>query len=78
MSVKVMDYQDDEFTKIMNTNLFSLTSATKSLYPLLKPSKGNSFYRLCGGNEPPEIWCTYGMTKSGDDPILKNIAVEWA
>jgi Tropinone reductase 1 len=75
---KYVDYQDDEFTKIMNTNLFSYYELTKSLYPLLKTSKGNvvSIASVAGMNHLKSG--VYGMTKAAMISILKNIAVEWA
>jgi Tropinone reductase 1 len=76
---KYVDYQDDEFTKIMNTNLFSYYELTKSLYPLLKSSKGNvvSIASVAGMNHL-KSGVIYGMTKAAMIQFTKNIAVEWA
>jgi Tropinone reductase 1 len=76
---KYVDYQDDEFTKIMNTNLFSYYELTKSLYPLLKSSKGSvvSIASVAGMNHL-KSGVIYGMTKAAMIQFTKNIAVEWA
>lgn len=76
---KYADYADEEFDKIVNTNLNSFYKLTKSCYPLLKKSNGNvvSIASVAGMNHL-KSGVIYGMTKAAMIQFTKNIAVEWA
>lgn len=76
---KYADYADEEFDKVMNTNLNSFYKLTKACYPLLKASKGNvvSIASVAGMNHL-KSGVIYGMTKAAMIQFTKNIAVEWA
>lgn len=76
---KYVDYTNEEFDMVMNTNLNSFYQLTKKCYPLLKRSKGNVVsIASVAGMDHVKSGVIYGMTKAALIQFTKNIAVEWA
>jgi tropinone reductase I len=76
---KMVDYDADDFNKIMNTNLFSFYELTRKCYPLLKTSKGTVVsMSSVAGMTHLKSGVIYGMTKAAMIQFTRNIAVEWA
>ena len=76
---KIVDFEDQDFDTIVNTNLFSMYELTRKCYPLLKKSKGNvvSIASVTGMTHV-KSGVIYGMTKAAMIQFTRNIAVEWA
>jgi tropinone reductase I len=76
---KIVDFEDEDFDKIVNTNLFSMYELTRKCFPLLKASKGNvvSIASVTGMTHV-RSGVIYGMTKASMIQFTRNIAVEWA
>jgi tropinone reductase I len=76
---KITDFEDQDFTHIINTNLFSVYELTRKCYPFLKASKGNvvSIASVTGMTHV-KSGVIYGMTKAAIIQFTRNIAVEWA
>ena len=76
---KYVDYEDEEFDSVINTNLNSFYQLTRKCYPFLKKSKGNVVsIASVAGMEHVKSGVIYGMTKAAMIQFTKNIAVEWA
>ncbi len=76
---KIVDFEDEDFDKIVNTNLFSMYELTRKCFPMLKESKGNvvSIASVTGMTHV-KSGVIYGMTKAAMIQFTRNIAVEWA
>jgi Tropinone reductase 1 len=76
---RIVDYETEEFSKIVNTNLFSTYEMTRKCYPFLKASKGNvvSIASVTGMTHV-KSGVIYAMTKAAMIQFTRNIAVEWA
>ncbi len=76
---KIVDFDDSDFPKIVNTNLFSTYELTRKCFPLLQASKGNvvSIASVTGMTHV-KSGVIYGMTKAAMIQFTRNIAVEWA
>jgi tropinone reductase I len=76
---KIIDFADEDFYKIVNTNLFSTYELTRKCHPLLKASKGNVVsVASVTGMTHVKSGVVYGMTKAAMIQFTRNIAVEWA
>lgn len=76
---KYVDFEDEAFDKIVNTNLFSVYELTRKCYPLLKESKGSVVSMASvAGMTHLKSGVIYGMTKAALIQFTRNIAVEWA
>ncbi len=71
---------DDDFNKIINTNLASGYHLSKQILPLLKKSEqGNIvFLSSVAGLTHLRTGAIYAMTKAAINQLTKNLAVEWA
>jgi tropinone reductase I len=76
---KIIDFKEDDFDKIVSTNLFSMYELTRKCFPFLKASKGNvvSIASVTGMTHV-KSGVIYGMTKAAMIQFTRNIAVEWA
>jgi tropinone reductase I len=76
---KIVDFEEADFYKILNVNLFSMYELTRQCYPFLKKSKGNVVsITSVAGMTHVKSGVIYGMTKAAMIQFTRNIAVEWA
>jgi tropinone reductase I len=76
---KIIDFADEDFYKIVDTNLFSTYELTRKCYPLLKASKGCVVSMASvTGMIHVKSGVVYAMTKAAMIQFTRNIAVEWA
>lgn len=76
---RMVDFEDQDFDTIVNTNLFSVYELTRKCHSLLKASQGNvvSIASVTGITHV-KSGVIYGMTKAAIIQFTRNIAVEWA
>ncbi len=77
---KFSEISEEEYRKLFEINLFSLTEISRKAFPLLKASGNASVVNIGSvagtldiGSGPP-----YGMTKAAIIQFTKHLAVEWA
>ena len=77
---KFLDYNEDEYRKLFETNMFSTLDITKSLFPLLKKGKFPSIINITSyaGVFDVGTGTPYGMSKSAEIQMTRHLAVEWA
>lgn len=77
---KTIEYTEDEYDHILNTNLRSAFELSKLTYPLLKKSdQGNVIHiSSVAGQKHLRTGSIYGMTKAAIIQLTKNLAAEWA
>ncbi|HNP06121.1 MAG TPA: SDR family oxidoreductase [Cyclobacteriaceae bacterium] len=77
---KLIEYSEEEYRKIFETNLFSLTEMARLCYPLLKESGKASMINIASvaGSADVQSGPPYGMTKAAIIQLTKHLAVEWA
>ncbi len=77
---KMVEYRDEEYQHILNTNMHSNFALTQLLYPLLKTSKEAAVVNVLSvaGLIHLRSGAPYGMTKAALTQLTKNLAVEWA
>jgi tropinone reductase I len=77
---KFVDYTEEEYRKLFETNLFSLTEITRLSYDLLKNSGSASVINLASvaGTFDVQSGPPYGMTKAAIIQLTRHLAVEWA
>ncbi len=76
---KITEFEENDFEKIVNANLFSVYELSRKCYPLLKKSSGNVMsIASVGGMTHLKSGVIYGMTKAAIIQFTKNMAVEWA
>jgi tropinone reductase I len=74
-----VEYTNDEYDQIINTNLRSAFSLTQSLHPFLKKSKGCVVnVTSVAGLTSLRSGSIYGMTKAALNQLTRNLACEWA
>jgi tropinone reductase I len=77
---KFLDYTEEEYRKLFETNIFSTLDITKSLFPLLKKGNSPSIINITSyaGVFDVGTGAPYGMTKSAEIQMTRHLAVEWA
>ena len=77
---KFLDYSEDEYRKLFETNMFSTLDITKSLFPLLKKGNSPSIINITSyaGVFDVGTGTPYGMSKSAEIQMTRHLAVEWA
>lgn len=79
---KTIEYTDEEYNKIMQTNLHSSFFLTKSLYPMLKKATSSSVVNIASvsGGSPVTLksGVVYAMSKAAISQYSYNLACEWA
>jgi tropinone reductase I len=77
---KFVDYSEDEYRKLFETNLFSLMEITRLAFPLLKKSGNASVINIASvaGSFDVQSGPPYGMTKAAIIQMTRNLAGEWA
>jgi tropinone reductase I len=77
---KMVEYTEEEYRQLFETNLFSMTEITRLSYPLLKKSGKSSVVNIASvaGSFDLQTGPPYGMTKAAIIQLSKHLAVEWA
>lgn len=77
---KFVDYSEEEYRKLFETNLFSLMEITRLAFPLLKKSGNASVINIASvaGSFDVQSGPPYGMTKAAIIQMTRNLAGEWA
>lgn len=77
---KTIEYTDEEYSLIMDTNLHSLFEMCRLAYPYLKKSLAGSIVNISSVSGLVHIrsGTPYGMGKAAIVQLGRNLAVEWA
>jgi len=77
---KAVDYTDEEYFHIFNTNMHSNFMVSRMFYPMLKNSPGASLVNVLSvaGLTHLRTGAPYGMTKAALAQLTRNLSVEWA
>ena len=77
---KTVDYTDEEYFHIFNTNMHSNFMVSRLFYPLLKKAQGAALVNVLSvaGLTHLRTGAPYGMTKAALAQLTRNLAVEWA
>ncbi len=77
---KMIEYSDEEYNAIMQTNLHSTVMLSKSLFPFLKNAGQAALVNILSvaGLTHIRTGSPYGMTKAALLQFTRNLAVEWA
>jgi tropinone reductase I len=77
---KLIDYSEDEYRSLFETNLFSLTEMCRLCHPFLKRSGKGSVINIASvaGSFDVQSGSPYGMTKAAIIQLGRHLAVEWA
>ncbi len=77
---RALEYSDEEYQFIMNTNLNSTFAMCRLAYPFLKAAGNAAIVNMgsVAGLTHLRTGAPYGMTKAAMLQLTKNLAVEWA
>ncbi len=77
---KFVEYTEDEYRKLFEINLFSLTALTQRAFEFLKKSGHASVINIASvaGSMDVQSGPPYGMTKAAIIQLSRHLAVEWA
>ena len=77
---KFVDYTEEEYRRLFEVNLFSLTDLTQLFYPLLKKSGSATVINVASvaGFTDVQSGPPYGMTKAAIIQLTRHLAVEWS
>ncbi len=75
-----VEYSEEEYRGLFETNLFSLTEITRLAFPLLKNSGHACVINMASvaGSFDVQTGPPYGMTKAAIIQLTRNLAAEWA
>ena len=75
-----MDYGDEEWRALFETNLFSAFELSRFAYPLLTQHASSAIVNIgsVSGATHVRTGSPYGMTKAALHQLTKNLACEWA
>lgn len=77
---KFVEYTEEEYRQLFETNLFSMTALTQGAFDLLKTSGSASVINIASvaGSLDVQTGPPYGMTKAAIIQLTRHLAVEWA
>ncbi len=77
---KFVDYTEEEYRRLFETNLFSAIDLTQQAFPLLKNSGHASVINIASvaGTFDVQTGPPYGMTKAALIQLARHLAAEWA
>ncbi|MGC4021519.1 MAG: SDR family oxidoreductase [Cyclobacteriaceae bacterium] len=77
---KFIDYSEEEYRKLFELNLFSMTDLTQRCFPFLKKSGKASVVNVASvaGTFDVKSGPPYGMTKAAIIQLSRHLAAEWA
>lgn len=77
---QALDYTEDEYTSIFQTNLTSVFEMCRLAHPLLKAGDSSSIVNIgsVAGLTAIRTGAPYGMTKAALVQLTRTLAVEWA
>ncbi len=75
-----LDYGEDQWRGIFETNLFSAFELCRGVYPLLTKHAASSIVNIGSVSASTHVrsGVPYGMSKAGLQQMTRNLAVEWA
>ena len=75
-----MDYADDEWRQLFETNLFSAFELSRFAFPLLSRHAASCFVNVGSGSGLTHVrtGAVYGMSKAALHQLTRNLACEWA
>jgi Tropinone reductase 1 len=77
---KVLEYTEDEYASIFQTNLTSVFEMCRLVYPLLKNGDNSSIVNIgsVAGLTGVRTGAPYAMTKAALTQLTRSLALEWA
>jgi Tropinone reductase 1 len=77
---KFIEYSEEEYRKIFETNLFSMMELTRLCHPLLKQAKGASIINIASVAGTFDVLSgpPYGVTKAAIIQFTKHLTAEWS
>lgn len=77
---KATEYSDDEYEKVVSTNMHSTFAMCQGAYQLLRKSEAGAVVNIVSvaGLTHLRTGAPYGMTKAAIHQLTKNLSVEWA
>lgn len=77
---KFVEYTEEEYRKLFETNLFAMTALTQGAHDLLLKSGNASVINIASvaGSVDVQSGPPYGMTKAAIIQLGRHLAVEWA
>lgn len=74
------EYEEGEYRKVFETNLFSALALTQRCFPLLRKAPGAAVINVASvaGLVDVRSGAPYGMTKAAMLQMTRHLAVEWA
>lgn len=77
---KFVEYTEEEYRKLFETNLFAMTALTQGAHDLLLKSGNASVINIASvaGSVDVQSGPPYGMTKAAIIQMGRHLAVEWA
>jgi len=77
---KFVEYSEEEYRQLFETNLFSMMELTRLCYPMLKKSEGASVINIASVAGTFDVLSgpPYGMTKAAIIQFTKHLTAEWS